>query len=128
MKTYSCQQCGKENIFKYGHSANKFCSFECAKDSQRSATFNKIVEGRVSDRGLIRKNLIWKFGRKCYECGLEEWRGHPIPIEVDHVDGNAGNNDYLNLRLLCPNCHGITPTWKGRNKGNGRAARGLPLN
>ena len=65
MKTYSCQQCGKENIFKYGHSANKFCSFECAKDSQRSATFNKIVEGRVSDRGLIRKNLIWKFGRKC---------------------------------------------------------------
>ena len=30
--------------------------------------------------------------------------------------------------VICPNCHGITPTWKGRNKGNGRATRGLPLN
>jgi hypothetical protein len=51
----------------------------------------------------------------------------PIPLELDHIDGDAGNNNYDNLRVLCPNCHALTPTFKAKNKGKGRAARGLPL-
>lgn len=128
MKKYNCLNCGIECNYSHHNKANKFCSNDCQQKLRRQNSFTRLLEGNIKDRGTIRSTLIYQFGKKCYECGLTEWRGHPIPLEVDHIDGNAGNNDYNNLRLVCPNCHGITPTWKGRNKGNGRSARGLPLN
>jgi hypothetical protein len=41
--------------------------------------------------------------------------GRPIPLELDHIDGHHWNNSLDNLRLLCPNCHAQTPTYKARN-------------
>ena len=60
-------------------------------------------------------------------CKGETWLGNPIPLELDHINGDAGNNKFENLRLLCPNCHATTPTHKAKNKGFGRGARGLPI-
>ncbi|MFD8448721.1 HNH endonuclease signature motif containing protein [Streptomyces coelicoflavus] len=58
----------------------------------------------------------------CALCGNDGiWQGRPIPLEVDHVDGDWRNNRVENLRLLCPNCHSITDTYRGRGKG--RASR-----
>ncbi|MFH8440790.1 HNH endonuclease signature motif containing protein [Streptomyces sp. NPDC018026] len=55
---------------------------------------------------------------RCALCGNDGmWHGHPIPLEVDHVDGDWRNNRIENLRLLCPNCHSITDTYRGRGKG-----------
>lgn len=123
---WNCLGCGKEHLTQ-PYKIKKYCGHSCQHIITKENTYNKILQGDVADRGTIRKSFIQKFGHKCFECNLSEWRGYPIPLEVDHIDGNAGNNSFENLRLLCPNCHGLTETWKGRNKGSGRAARGLSL-
>jgi hypothetical protein len=65
-------------------------------------------------RRLIRAGLLAPL---CDDCKLAEWRGGPIPLELDHKDGDRSNNELGNLRLLCPNCHALTPTYRGRNIG-----------
>jgi hypothetical protein len=52
-----------------------------------------------------------------------EWQGRALNFVLDHVDGNSDNNCRSNLRLVCPNCDSQLPTFKARNKGNGRHAR-----
>ncbi|MFD9000583.1 HNH endonuclease signature motif containing protein [Streptomyces sp. NPDC059582] len=55
---------------------------------------------------------------RCALCGIEAvWRGRPLPLEVDHVDGNWRDNRIENLRFLCPNCHSTTDSYRGRGKG-----------
>lgn len=57
---------------------------------------------------------------RCSSCNNTTWQGNPIPLELDHIDGNNINNNLINLRLLCPNCHALTPTHAGKNKGKGK--------
>ena len=52
----------------------------------------------------------------CANCGISEWQGVKISLELEHKDGNNQNNSRDNLEGLCPNCHSITDTWRGRNK------------
>jgi hypothetical protein len=64
----------------------------------------------------LRKRVILEQGGKCNNCGLEEWLGVIITLELEHKDGNRLNNHRGNLEALCPNCHSLTSTWRGRNK------------
>ena len=52
---------------------------------------------------------------KCNKCGLNEWQEEKLTLELEHKDGNRNNNKRENLEALCPNCHSLTSTWRGRN-------------
>jgi hypothetical protein len=61
---------------------------------------------------LLRNGL---FENKCLICGITDWNGKKLNMELDHIDGNKYNHSLLNLRLLCPNCHSQTETFRGKN-------------
>jgi len=62
-----------------------------------------------------RLTVIREQSNQCLICGLSEWRGKPLRLELDHIDGNRQNNRRENLRALCPNCHSQTETYCGKN-------------
>ena len=55
------------------------------------------------------------FEYKCSCCGLTEWLGQPIPLELHHKNGDKEDNRLENLELRCPNCHYFTETYKTKN-------------
>jgi len=52
---------------------------------------------------------------KCEECGVVEWNGKPISLQLHHIDGNRKNNSLENLQILCPNCHTQTDNYGSKN-------------
>ena len=65
----------------------------------------------------VRKKLLNEGIKKhqCESCGLSEWLGKPIPLELHHIDGDRTHNEISNYMLLCPNCHALTDSYRGKN-------------
>lgn len=61
---------------------------------------------------MLREGLVENI---CSLCGVSEWMGKPLNIELDHIDGNRSNHKKENLRMLCPNCHSQTETYRSKN-------------
>jgi hypothetical protein len=125
-----CIECKKPTK----RSSYKYCSNKCQSLHQYKEYIEKWKQGVVNgSRGVNAKNisrhlkrfLTEKYGEKCSVCGWKKRHliTNSVPLEIDHTDGNSENNDEKNLRLLCPNCHALTPSFRNLNKGNGRKWR-----
>ena len=58
-----------------------------------------------------------KMEYKCQKCGISEWLGNPLTLQLDHINGVNNDHRLTNLRFLCPNCHSQTDTYAGKNMG-----------
>lgn len=78
-----------------------------------------LVEHSIYQSNKLRKRLLSSGikDHKCEMCGMSAWLGAPIPLELDHINGNKHDNRLPNLRIICPNCHATTDTYRGKNIG-----------
>lgn len=92
-------------------------------ETKRRMNWNKDnfnADFSYDGKGSHKKVLIKERGHKCESCKLEIWLNEPIPLELEHTDGNNRNNRKDNLLLLCPNCHAKTKFYRGKNKNTGK--------
>ena len=77
-----------------------------------------LVVGRPqTGRGHLKIRLI-KAGLKenrCERCGITEWQGRSLEMQLHHINGDGLDNRLQNLELICANCHSQTENWGGRN-------------
>jgi len=87
------------------------------------ATWNKkLMSDDFDSMGVQRqrKRVILEQDSKCNRCSIDTWLGQPLTLELEHKNGIHIDNDRANLEALCPNCHSLTTTWRGRNNRVGR--------
>lgn len=125
--TYVCLYCNKVNEEKWVGS--KYCNNNCSSNHFRQIRIDRWLENpeqfnfRCGVSGYVREYLKRTRGSGCEICGIVKWNEKEIVLECDHIDGNHENNYPNNLRMICPNCHSQTSTYKAKNRGNGRKHR-----
>lgn len=121
-----CVECGKVT------DNPKFCSQSCQIDFQYREYIERWKTGKESghrgEYGVSRYIVRYqadKYKNRCARCGWDKINPYTgnVPLEVEHIDGNYQNNCEDNLILQCPNCHSLTATYKGANRGKGRMSR-----
>ena len=97
---------------------------EKAKDKAKKKALDRHISQHpkklLSNQAF--KKILLTSGReyKCEGCGISEWKGKTLSLELEHKDGDCFNGDLNNLEFLCPNCHSLTDTFRGRNKNTGK--------
>ncbi len=80
---------------------------------------DKYFDGTIAIASTSLKKKLFKYNikeRKCERCNNVNWEGDPMPLQLHHIDGNNQNNNLINLQILCPNCHALTPNFGTKNR------------
>lgn len=93
--------------------------FTVNNDTIRTDLSTILKEDSNYNRSSLRERLISEGIKeyKCECCGLSEWNGKPIPLQLHHINGINNDNRLENLALLCPNCHAQTENFGTKGKG-----------
>ena len=121
-----CVYCGKPLNAR----RKKFCDNQCQQEYEYQEYIKRWKAGKetgtigknwIDVAGPVRRYIFEKYNHKCSKCGWAEINPFTgtIPLEIEHIDGDSTNNKEENLTLLCPNCHSLTKTYRGANKGHG---------
>lgn len=111
------------NGFKKGFDPNRRIPTDEQLHNARKAS-KRLREERYEASHIDELPLAEKRRRKLIEqdfkclCGISEWEGKKLTLELDHINGNHSDDAYTNLRILCPNCHSLTPTFRNKRRTN----------
>ena len=118
-----CKYCNKE----LKHYQKKYCSLKCKSDFYYEKYITEWLDGKHNgkkgDRGTssyIRRYIKELSHNTCSICKNDTWMGQPIPLILDHINGNSDDNHKDNLRMVCGNCDMKLPTYKRKNKNSKR--------
>jgi len=120
----TCIFCSKQFKYSPSQKLGKYCSTKCQRNEEQKIYITEWLSGNIEGRirgnyvsGYIRRYLLDEANHKCTVCGWSKTNLHTgnVPLEIDHIDGNRKNSKRENLRVLCPNCHSLTPTYKALN-------------
>lgn len=110
--TYLKLQCKRKNIDTSHMTGQAHARGKVS--SKKKTPAERLVLGTPLDyrqNGAVLTRTLIEIGHKhqCSECGLSEWRGNTLTLEVDHINSRYWDNRAENLRFLCPNCHSLIP-------------------
>ena len=138
LRSPSCRRYNWSEIRQYYEQGNSYRQAAKRFGFGSAAWYKAIQRGDIKPRpfgtpiqtllmtGKSRNNIKHRLLRVgllencCGNCGLCRWRGRPLSMHIDHINGVKNDNRLENLRMLCPNCHSQTPTYGGRNARRGK--------
>ena len=127
-KCYMCQQlgCKQETLNSYLKKMGiEYSGQQNKKGQQKGSNEYKpalyYIENNIPIASHKLKEKLIRDGLKkqqCECCGISEWRGIKLSLELHHKNSNHYDNSLENLQILCPNCHSIQEGNSGSNIGN----------